>query len=67
MLMKGMRIKLTDKAAKGLSSRRKSRIDWAARRGIVQWAGNGQLSVLWDGRKQPEEPLPAIAFEKVSP
>jgi len=65
MLIKGMRVKLTDKAALGLSKRKKNKIDWAARRGVVQWNSNGLLAVRWEGRATPEEPMPSVGFERV--
>jgi len=65
MLEAGQRVKLTDKAVRGLKKRSKNKIDWSIRRAIVVGAKNGNLIVKWDDRKTNEEAMPAVGFELV--
>lgn len=59
-MKKGARVRLTEKAAKGLSARYgytkkvPPRIDWFSRRGTVISLGETGVSVQWDGRLTTE-------------
>lgn len=60
--MKGQRVKLTDKAASGLSKRNKNKTDWHNRVGTIVSVYNGNVRVIWDDRKTIEEALPLSGF-----
>jgi hypothetical protein len=67
MIKRGDRVKLTARVAAAFkNNRRPGKIDWTDRRGVIDRisANKVHASVVWDGRKSPEE-LPINAIERV--
>lgn len=61
----GQQVKLTPRGVRAQCSYhpRKMRVDWAARRGVVQGLGaNSKILVVWEGRKSVE-PVAAMILE----
>jgi hypothetical protein len=60
----GERIKLTKRAAKGRNkSQHPGRVDWSARRGVIQRVNWGTAFVIWDGLKSEE----AVSLNAIEP
>ena len=43
-------VKLTHRFALVLMRTPRCRVDWVARRGLVKWANNQSVYIVWDGR-----------------
>jgi len=57
----GARVRLTDRAARGLGkTKHKIRIDWASRRGTVRHSSKRGVAVYWDGRTSVEYYSPVV-------
>jgi hypothetical protein len=59
----GESVRMTDRYAAVLCRSRRNKVDWRARRGVVNWANPNQVAITWEGRTSVDV-LPLRAIEK---